>query len=262
MSTPASDLQDSERLWAGKAKLLRLLDDLASSGLCRHTFYIRPESLRPPTGRPRAPGGASGADIAADLAAVIRDAGDSDTGLAIFSCDDQVLAVVPPFPIGKDTSSEGADTSQLVGLLSRNLLVGVLLLRLGRYAVGVLRGEELLASKSGSRYVKSRHRAGGSSQRRFERSRERLIRELFDAACRTAKEIFSPFDGRIDFFLTGGERHTLKRFSRRCTYLEGFGSVTLRRTVEVERPGRQALERMPYEVWKSRVLVFPRSRGA
>ena len=189
---------------------------------------------------------------------VVRRAGESHTGLVLFWGEDQVVAVAPPFPVDHDSLSRGLDVGQLEELLSRDLLVGVVLLRLGRYAAGVLRGDELVASKSGSRHVKSRHRAGGSSQRRFERSRERLVRELFDKACEVAGDIFAPFRGRMDYMLLGGERHTLRRFAGRCSFLRRSRAVLLPRTLEVGRPGRAALEQIHREVWSSRVVVFTR----
>ena len=228
--------------------MLRLLDYLAASGGCVRTLYLRPESTATPGDLGAGP----------EHAGVLRQVGESETGLVLFWCDDRAWAVVPPFPIGSKSTSSGADTAPLKELLGSELHVGVVLLRLGRYAVGVLRGDRLLASKSGSRYVKSRHRAGGSSQRRFERSRQRLVRELFDKACQVAGEVLAPFDDRIDYLLLGGERHTLQRFVKRCALLQRSTPVTLKRRLAVERPGRAALEQVHHEVWKSRVLVFTR----
>ena len=167
-----------------------------------------------------------------------------------------IAAVVPPFPVQENVAAEKAHTAPLIRLLGNELLVGVVLLRLGRYAVGVLRGSELVASKTGSRYVKSRHRAGGSSQRRFERSRERLVRELFDKACEVSQDVLSPFGERIDYILLGGERHTLRSFAQRCSHLKAREGITLSRVLQVDRPGQKALEGISGEVWKSRVLTF------
>lgn len=259
MDSTSPDFQVSERYWAGRARLLRTLTDEATSDPCDHTIYLCPESLGSP-GRVTAI--AAEAGLSAQIAGVVRQVGESDTGLASFWWDTRALVVVPPFPIERDQYSQGADTGPLAELLNKNLLLGIVLLRLGRYAVGVLQDDVLVASKSGSRYVKSRHRAGGSSQRRFERSRERLIRELFDKACQVTADVLTPFDGHIDYLLKGGERHTLDGFIRRCTYLQRMAPVTLRRTLEVHRPGREALEHIQHQVWRSRVLVFTRDDQA
>ena len=194
--------------------------------------------------------------LVAAINGAVEAVGQPETGVAIFVCADRTIAVVPPFPIREDVTNEGADTSPLLELLAAKLTVGVVLLRLGRYAVGVIQGESLVASKSGSRYVKNRHRAGGSSQRRFMRSRDRLIQELFDKACEVSQNVFSPYDKTLDYILMGGERHTLRAFTERCDYLRRMGSKRLSRILNVDRPGKNALDGIAYEVWKSRVLVF------
>jgi hypothetical protein len=193
------------------------------------------------------------------VACVAQLAGDAETGLVILSGESRVVAVAPPFPVRADSVAEGADPAPLLELLDQDLLIGVILLRLGRYAVGVLRRDALVASKTGSRYVKNRHRAGGSSQRRFERSRERLVRELFDKTCEVVRDVFSPYDDTMDYVLLGGERHTIGAFVRRCRSLQelqGHGPKTLGRVLRVDRPGQDALSGIASEVWKSRVLVF------
>ena len=181
-----------------------------------------------------------------------RKVGDGDTGLALFLGRDRALAIVPPLPLTADAVEEGTAASPLLQLLRSEPLVGVVLLRLGRYAVGVLRGDRLVASKTGTRYVKSRHRAGGTSQRRFARSRERLIRELFDAACRVARDVFSRAGGVPDYVFLGRRGpHASRLRPPMHTYLVDLESRTLQRRLAVDRPGQAALDRIAREVWKS-----------
>ena len=243
--------------------MLHRLIGIVDSGLYGRTAYLSPGSLSElrDRGTYRPTIGAVGAGLIEELPGVLEHVGESDTGLALFWRDDEALAVVPPFPLADDRSSEGTDVSVLVRLLTSEPLVGIVLLRLGRYAVGVLQGERLVASKAGTRYVKSRHRAGGSSQRRFERSRERLVRELFDAACEVARDVFAPFASRLDHLLLGGERHTLQRFVRRCPVVQRLDPMTLRRTLQVDRPGQKAMQGIADEVWTSRVIVFKRTES-
>ena len=144
--------------------------------------------------------------------------------------------------------------------MARDMVVGVVLLRLGRYAVGVLRGETLATSKTDTRYVKNRHRKGGSSQRRFERSRERLVRELFDKACEVTRQIFSPYETSMGHILLGGERHTLRAFTERCEYLRRKRSKTLSRVLSVHSPNNAALSGIAREVWQSRVVFATEER--
>ena len=242
-----------ERSWAGKARLLRLLDDLERSRSCRLTLYLKAGSAE----QQRIPRNGLPEGICREsIDEVLGHLGRPDTGAAMFLGPDRALVVVPPFPVEGDLVAEGARFEPLIELLKGDVTVGVVLLRLGRYAVGVLRGDTLVASKTGTRHVKSRHRAGGSSQRRFERSRERLVRELFDKTCETARAVYSPFGDDIDYVLLGGERNTLREFTRRCGYLQGMKSITLSRILNVDRPGKAALDNLSNEVWRSRVLTF------
>ena len=93
----------------------------------------------------------------------------------------------PPLPPGALSPAEIAAHA----LADR--LVGVLLVRLGGYAAGVFGpGQALLASKVGSRLVHGRSAAGGTSQHRFARRREKQSREALGAAASTAAAVFAP----------------------------------------------------------------------
>jgi peptide subunit release factor 1 (eRF1) len=127
--------------------------------------------------------------------------------------------------------------------------------RLGRYAVGVFDGERLVDSKSGHRFVKGRHRAGGQSAQRFVRIREKQAREMFDKACEEARARFEPVERELDHVFLGGDRHTLAAFLKRCPYLRRLDDRTMKRLLPVARPGLAALEAMPREILKSQVLL-------
>lgn len=216
---------------------MRLLADLEDSGSCREALYL-------PPGRPRPDG------LSVNLRTAVSLTGESETGLALFVEDDKVTVVEPPFPL----TYGGGDAIEAVrGLLTSRLKIGVVLIRLGRYAVGVLKGDTLVASKTGTRYVKNRHRAGGSSQRRFERSRERLVRELFDKTCQIARDTISPHLESLDYVMLGGDKMIVRRLVDRCDYLKSLGDKTLTRRLPVDQPNQVALEGAGREVWKSRV---------
>ena len=59
----------------------------------------------------------------------------------------------------------------------------------------------------------------------------------------------------------GGERHTLRAFTERCSFLQRMEDKRLSRVLDVDRPGKNALDGISYEVWKSRVLVFAPEDG-
>ena len=243
-----------ERHSTGKARLLRLLDEVGGEGWCERTLYIKPSSLRARATQGRIVSPMRPEDDVLEV--VLQSLGESDTGMALFIGEGRALAICPPFPLVDDITRSGFVSSPLIRLLEQNYLVGVVLLRLGRYAVGVLRGNNLVATKTAGRYMKNRHRAGGQSQRRFERSRERLIRELYDKTCGTTKTIFAPYEKDIDHILLGGEASTLSGFTDRCRYISDMSQKILDRRLAIERPDQKTLENIGFEVWKSRVYSF------
>ncbi|MEV0970531.1 acVLRF1 family peptidyl-tRNA hydrolase [Microtetraspora glauca] len=91
----------------------------------------------------------------------------------------------------------------------RDRLVGVLLVRLGGYAAGVFDGERLVASKVGSRQVHGRSAAGGWSQQRFARRREKQSGEALGAAAEVAARVLLPYAGDLEAVLLGGDRRAI-----------------------------------------------------
>lgn len=182
----------------------------------------------------------------------------SDTGAVIFTSDHDVVAIAPPFPVTQSIVFENYNQSELQRVIETKLTIGIVLLRLGRYAVGVLDGNKLIASKTDSRYVKNRHRAGGSSQRRFMRSRERLIRELYDETCNITQNLLGPYEKNLDYLLLGGERQTITGFVKRCDYIRRIKTPRLNRLLEVGRPNQKALQSIVTEVWRSRMITLKR----
>jgi hypothetical protein len=107
----------------------------------------------------------------------------SNTGLVCLRSGDLGLVVVPPFPVKENKFYGCWNSKELEDLLSEDYLIGAILLRLGRFSVALFQGDRLINSKTDARYVKGRHRKGGSSQRRFERIREGQVRRLYDKTC-------------------------------------------------------------------------------
>ncbi|HTX25492.1 MAG TPA: acVLRF1 family peptidyl-tRNA hydrolase [Streptosporangiaceae bacterium] len=90
--------------------------------------------------------------------------------------------------------------------------VGVLLVRLGGYAVGVFTGSppRLASSKVGRRLVHGRSAAGGWSQHRFARRRENQAAAALRAAADAAAGIFGPYGaGGLDAVVLGGDKRSL-----------------------------------------------------
>ncbi len=94
----------------------------------------------------------------------------------------------------------------LLAHASRERRVGVILVRRGGYAAGVFEGRTLVASKVGSRHVQGRTAAGGQSQQRFARRREKQAREAFEAAADVMARVVAPEAGRLDAVVLGGDK--------------------------------------------------------
>jgi hypothetical protein len=82
---------------------------------------------------------------------------------------------------------------------------GVLLIRRGGFAAAVVEGERVVASDVGKRHVQGRTAAGGWSQQRFARRRDKQVHELVEAAVDYVARVIIPALP-IDYLATGGDR--------------------------------------------------------
>ena len=133
---------------------------------------------------------------------------------------DETITVRPPFGLAHARVYESVELGPLFEALAEDHVVAALLVRLGGYAVGVFEGERLVASKVGSRFVKGRHKKGGSSANRFRRRREEQERELIDAAAATAERVLEPYRQRIEHVALGGDRAAAEKVAERLPWLE------------------------------------------
>ena len=83
---------------------------------------------------------------------------------------------------------------------------GLLLVRRGRWAVGVFEGAELVVSKVDSRLVQGRTAAGGWSQQRFARRRANQTDAVVAGAVETAVRVLLPHTDGLAALFTGGDR--------------------------------------------------------
>src|SRR4051794_2989067 len=84
-----------------------------------------------------------------------------------FALPDETVTIAPPFGLAHEGEYDRIVVTPLLDALAEDHVVAAVLVRLGGYAFGVFEGEAMVASKVGSRFVKGRHRAGGSSANRF-----------------------------------------------------------------------------------------------
>ena len=102
----------------------------------------------------------------------VRLAATSPTGSALFWGQNQKYLISPPFPQKEKYVTNGFETEPLLSLISKAYTIGIVLVRLGHFTVGVCQGEKLILHDSGTGLIHGRHRQGGSSAARFQRRRK------------------------------------------------------------------------------------------
>ena len=146
-----------------------------------------------------------------------------------------------------------ADAAALLAHVGRDRVVGVLLVRLGAHAAGIFEGDALVASKVDRRLVHGRNRAGGQSQRRFERRRAGQARQSLQAAADLAARLLLPQAARLDAVVGGGDRGAVTEVlaDRR---LAPLAALAVEPVVDVPEPRLDVLRSMPARL-RSTVVI-------
>ena len=184
---------------------------------------------------------------------------DSKTGAVLFWGQQLKYLVLPPFPLAERQASDGYEVEPLRSLLRRESMIALTLVRLGDYALGVFQGEKRVSSKVGTGLVHSRHKKGGSSQRRFERHREKQIEYLFDRVCTHVREHLEPHIRQLEYVIYGGEWNTLAAFRKQCRFLQLFEDRTLGSVLNIRKPRQATLEAAIGEAWSSELIEWTES---
>lgn len=176
-------------------------------------------------------------------------------GTARIETPDETITVRPPFRLSHEAEYETVELEPLFVALATDHVIAALLVRLGGYAVGVFDGERLVASKVGSRFVKGRHKKGGSSSGRFSRRREEQARALIEAAAETAIEVLDPWRDRAEYAALGGDRTAVDRVLAARPELAWLADGALPRFFDVPEPRQRVLERLPYELYGAELVI-------
>jgi VLRF1 release factor-like protein len=175
-------------------------------------------------------------------------------GSARIETADETLVVSPAFGLEHVAEYDRVELGPLLEALARDRTVAAILVRRGGYAIGVFEGERLVASKVGTRFVKGRHKKGGSSANRFRRRREEQERELLDAATETARAVLEPYRDRIEYLALGGDRGAATEVADRLPWLP---DRRLERFFDVPDPRQRVLERLPYDLYAAELSEEP-----
>ena len=123
-------------------------------------------------------------------------------GLALTCADTTAVTLRAPF----GWTPEAPLLSSFTAAAQRDRMAAVLLVRRGRWAVGIFDGARLVVSKVDARQVQGRTAAGGWSQQRFARRRSNQTDAVVDHAIATAARVLLPqLEGVVALF-PGGDR--------------------------------------------------------
>lgn len=133
---------------------------------------------------------------------------------------------------------------------------GVLLIRRGGFAAAVIEGERVVASDVGKRHVQGRTAAGGWSQQRFARRRDKQVHELIEAAVDYAVRVIIPALP-LDYLATGGDRSLVDE-TLEHPRLRTFATVPRGPHLDVPDPRRDVVTSLPERLSTLRIdLVDP-----
>jgi Actinobacteria/chloroflexi VLRF1 release factor len=180
----------------------------------------------------------------------------ADGAVRIEPDDGESLEIRPSFGLAHEAEYDRVRAAPLLEEIAADHVVAALLVRLGGYAVGVFEGERLVASKVGSRFVKNRHKKGGSSANRFRRRREEQARELVEDAADTAARVLAPHRARIEFVALGGDRSAVDAVLAARADLGWLRNRALARFFTVSEPRQRVLQAFPYELYAVEVVTL------
>jgi peptide subunit release factor 1 (eRF1) len=175
----------------------------------------------------------------------------SPNGAAIFWGSGEKKLIIPPFPIRDSVIMEGFETAHLKTMIGIDYIIGVVLIRLGAYGIGVCKGEKLITSKIGTGLVHSRHRQGGSSSHRFERHRDKQMETFFIRVCEHTMEQLEPYVKSMDYLVYGGAWETVQLFIKYCPFLGKLEKPVLPTLSDTLEPKRAVLEKAAGRIYAS-----------
>jgi len=184
----------------------------------------------------------------------------SRSGAALFWGNERKCLVLPPFPLRDKVIFSGYITEPLRLLLDNDFTIGLVLVHLGTYAVGVCQGERLISSKVGTGLIHGRHKKGGSSQQRFQRRRQKQVKEFLDRVCAHILEKLGPHAHDLNYIIYGGPRQTVLLLQKECPFLKSFEDRTLP-IIDVPSLRQKVLEAAVSRVWSSRIIEWPEEQA-
>ncbi len=123
----------------------------------------------------------------------------TDGACTLTGGDGSTATFRPPFPVSADT------VDSLIAGIAHIPRTAVIAVRRGGFLAAIVDGSTVVAGDAGKRHVQGRTAAGGWSQQRFARRRDKQVHELSQAAADYAARVVLP-EIPVDYLATGGDR--------------------------------------------------------
>ena len=164
--------------------------------------------------------------------------------------DGAEATITPPYPV------VATDAAAFAAAVQRIPRTGVILIRRGGFAAAIVEGDSVIASDVGKRHVQGRTAAGGWSQQRFARRRDKQVHELVDAAVDYAARVIAPALP-VDYIATGGDRALVEEVLA-DTRLPSLAVIPRGPHLDVPDPRRDVITSLPERLSTLRIdLVDP-----
>lgn len=242
-----------KKYYLSRAKTLEFLDKLAAEkGGEQLTAFIPPQtdSITLKTMLDRVP---ASSQVTGEMHDVCLG---SPTGAVVYWGGSYRHLIVPPFPIRDSVMLAEFAAEHLKTILTRDYIIGIVLIRLGRFGVGVAKGDKLISSKIGTGLVHGRHRQGGSSAHRFERHRDKQIETFFNRVCGYVREHFEPYVKSMDYLVYGGAWETVQLFVKYCPILSKMDKPALPPLSDTPEPKQDVLIKAVGRIYSSTVYEW------
>lgn len=135
----------------------------------------------------------------------------------------------------------GLAVGELIDAACRPRRIGLVLVRLGAHSVGIAVGVRVEASRTHRHNVHGRNAAGGWSQQRFARRRDKQAREALERAARDIADVVLPQASTLDGVVLGGDRRALDEL-REDRRLEPVFAKASGRILGIGEPRRSVLD--------------------
>ena len=174
----------------------------------------------------------------------------TDGALHLAGADGATAVITPPYPV------RATDASEFAAAVQRIPRTGVILVRRGGFAAAIVEGDAVIASDVGKRHVQGRTAAGGWSQQRFARRRDKQVHELVEAAADYAARVIVPALP-VDYLATGGDKPLVEELLK-DTRLRQLTTIPRGPHLDVPDPRRDVVTSLPERLSTLRIdLVDP-----